>query len=118
MTRDILNMPAGREMDELVAERVMGWTLEEVTDPIMHETFMNYVDTETGRGMYRPEEWLPSTDIAAAWEVVEKMQGGLRFELRRIPSGFWAYFGEEMSAEANTAPLAISRAALLAVRGA
>lgn len=63
-----------------------------------------------------PVDWSPSRDIRAAWEVVEKLQGGLRFELRRRPDGgFWAYFGEELSAEADTAPHAICLAALKAV---
>jgi len=54
MNRDeILEMPAGREMDALVAEMVMGQT----------ECARHY-----------------STDIAAAWQVWEKMKYGRFFE--------------------------------------
>jgi hypothetical protein len=78
MTRDeILNMPAGREMDALVAEKVMGWK-----DVIMGR------DDYGGEPV--PREYNPrpeyqdeyvifkhvlnySTDIAAAWQVVEKV---------------------------------------------
>lgn len=56
-----------------------------------------------------------SANIEAAWQVVEKLRDGLRFELRRRPDGgYWVSFGEEMTAEADTAPLAICRAALRA----
>ena len=50
-------MKAGRELDALVAEKVMGLTEE---DWIAGPT-----------GLPRPY----STDIAAAWEVVEKLRG-------------------------------------------
>jgi hypothetical protein len=111
-------------MDKAVAELVMGWHVETENE----HTHWITSDDKWGAGIGKyPEyddeflhtlDFHPSESLLWAWEVVEKMQGGLRFELRRIPSGFWEYFGEEMSAEANTAPLAISRAALLAVRGA
>lgn len=110
-------LPAGRELDALVAERVMGWTrsprdygsrLVWVTHP------ENIVRFWKGRRSFQP-----STDIAAAWEVLEKHQ----FSLIRIPDGWvagrfdfnspaWDFaFGDA----APTAPLAICRAALKAV---
>lgn len=89
-------MKAGRELDALVAEKIFGWSKSdlEINEDISHF----------------------STDIAAAWEVVERLRSrGYRFEVRSQPQGFWVYFGEEMSAEAPTAPHAICLAALKAV---
>ena len=102
MTREeILNMPAGREMDALIAKFVM-----KVDSP--HDVCKF------------------STDIADAWTVVEKMKSKhFRIYYKSVPfhkddkepigwmcsvSGF-----EFMPEHADTAPLAICRAALLAV---
>lgn len=62
-------MKAGREMDALVAEKVMGWTDR-------HGEFAIPPDTSPHRGAirYMPEKVPPySTDISAAWQVVEKL---------------------------------------------
>jgi len=64
-----------------------------------------------------------SEDIAAAWEVVETAceSSSLYFRLHRNPDYIWAAFDRwsdarlSVEAQADTAPLAISRAALLAV---
>lgn len=65
MTRDeIPNMPAGRELDALVAEKVMGGKL---LFPPPHNAV--YKNGTWVRGLLN---WHPSTDIAAAWEVNEK----------------------------------------------
>jgi hypothetical protein len=94
MTRDeILNMPAGRKMDILVSEKVM------------HDI--------PGQAMIS----LYSTDIAAAWEVVEKMiEADGFFQMYYASTGEWLV---DLDTEENligekTAPLAICRAALLA----
>ena len=101
MTRDeILNMPAGREMDELIAKIIY-------PDAIEFYVFPNY-----------------STDIKAAWDVVEKIKDnvfciywkdrpdihdwGIQLEAVDSYSGSEIVYGE-------TFPLAICRAALLAV---
>jgi hypothetical protein len=64
---------ADRELDALVAEKVMGW----------HEaqtTFNGLWWCVEGDGSYfgrrqaRVSEWHPSTNIADAWQVVEKMR--------------------------------------------
>ena len=122
MTREeILNMRAGREMDALIAEKVMQhWVKRDV---IMWQ-----------EGIKRKEEYSEgfttlahySTDIADAWTVVEKMKSKhFRMYYKSAPfqkddneplgwtcsmSGF-----EFMPEHADTAPLAICRAALLAV---
>lgn len=63
-----------RKIVALVAERAMGWKRE-----VQRRTIVGYRDD---KGEYRIIEgmagvanvWDPSTDIAAAWEVVEKMR--------------------------------------------
>jgi hypothetical protein len=126
MTKDeILNMPAGREMDALIAEKLMGYV--------------------NGRKCYRyadnSGDWwtthIPhySTDIEAAWEVLEKMRadcsgGGepdyimlncyKELEPHWYCAKIWAHHDgdiPEVEATAETAPLAICRAALLAICG-
>ena len=136
MTRDeILALEAGRELDALVAEKVMGWTWGEYSPPVEGPSKI----------LRPPESWAPSpdrapgsevscpgwhfrvpqysTDIAAAWEVVEKMVPikygfNLAIESPPGPWGDWEvhfYNGGTHLAFADTAPLAICRAALLAV---
>jgi hypothetical protein len=132
LTRNkILKMEAGREMDALVAEKVFG-------GPEAHKDWYwwdgaNMVwsnDTAYGaKPILIPALFAGphfSTDISAAWEAVEKMkQGGHIFTFEMVTddedqysAGFerkmedykpiWSGFGD-------TAPLAICRAALLAV---
>jgi len=134
---NIDDMPAGREMDALVAEKVMGEPIP--TEPpkctgsisgIQH--YFEY---------YPQKAWVPdgtsggwrwkarafSTDISAAWEVVEKLayeptvQGV--YEKLSVVVTVRLYSNEEAWAKiegrswtkAETAPLAICRAALKAV---
>lgn len=114
MTRDeILNMPAGREMDALIAERVMG------RDVLLGSDW--YFPSPYGFGGHKSVPHY-STDIGNAWEVVDEMQAA---------RNYWAYTGSlssycyamfaghqsqhEYRAEADKMPLAICRAALLAV---
>jgi O-glycosyl hydrolase len=109
-TRDeILNMPAGREMDELVATRVMGWDV--------HPHATHYIRND-GKNVYFVicGEFEPSSDIAAAWQVVEKMTDGETpndCEIHTTVRG-WRCDFYRGSATAETAPLAICRAALIA----
>jgi hypothetical protein len=64
-------LKAGRELDALVAERVMGWR------PYPTPAYDGYrwpewwEDPQTGN---RRLGWHPSTDIAAAWTVLERLQ--------------------------------------------
>ena len=68
MTKDeILNIPAGREMDTLVAEKVMGFRVEGNIVWFPDGDFSYLVPDLGGH-------WSPSTDIAAAWEVVERIR--------------------------------------------
>jgi hypothetical protein len=115
-------LPAGRELDALIAEKVMGWRF-------MHDGLGNmrwYQDTVAIDG-YGPNHWggyrdfSPSTDIAAAWEIVKKMRArGIPLRLVLVcapgdPEWWYASFeANGWQVESNTAPLAICRAALRA----
>ena len=111
MTRDeILNMPAGREMDALIAENVMGyqWGYKHAFSTLPTWSKNGIVVT---LGDY-------STDISAAWEVVEKLRGKRVMEISITKKSFWCTVyatGRNINEKADTAPLAICRAALLAV---
>ena len=95
-------MKAGRELDALIAEKVMGWRLQ--AEPY---TCWNLPDGD--QRIYTPNF---STDIAAAWRVVEKMRSP-DFRLNR--EGDWVCcFGGTVAfcGDGDTAALAICRAAL------
>lgn len=119
MTRDeILAMPAGREMDMLMID-VMGG---EVIDKAIHfdvSMGIRYAIQDDGVWKFEPGLgwlWSPSTDITAAWQVVEKLKGSRGFALySSVPAGWMANFDGMAVASADTAPLSICRAALLAV---
>ena len=105
-----MNMPAGRELDVLVHQKI--FRLEcDVTSRFWQD------------GPLFLEDTFYSTSIAAAWLVVEKLDA-FDFELGRVRGeDYWECFiwleGMEhyggVSCEAPTAPLAICRSALLAV---
>jgi hypothetical protein len=128
---EILNMPAGREMDALVAEKVM-----EQTDFSHPGFFWGEGTTEDGKdgwdGFQCPRCNADSEDggkcckhystsIAAAWEVVEKINKehdvqiaiGKDEKENRVEVLLWG--SDSGCVYAPTAPLAICRAALLAV---
>lgn len=107
-----------RELDALVAEKVMGWRIER---------YMTNPPKPTGMGMPPDSTTIAeipaySTDIAAAWEVVEKMRAqgfDNQFSWRADRPGHrsrpFACFGRNGSAEADTLQKAICLAALKAV---
>lgn len=100
----IESMPAGREMDRLVAETVMG----QVWDG------GNPIKNYDGRWPWPPPY---STDIAAAWEVAEWLRKWYgQFSL--VAGLQWHCMHEEMKPDwgsGETMPLAVCRAALLTV---
>jgi hypothetical protein len=126
MTRDeILTMEAGREMDALIAREVMGWS------KIVLGSYGHWVE-EDGSGAYTTKhqvgDWCPSEDIAAAWQVVEKLRERNFYSQHTdltLTSGVehwsWTFINHEplavysVKATAPTAALAICFAALLAV---
>ena len=111
-----------REMDALVAEKVMGFHLMR---------YINYPDREPviNPAMFPPDYTdeqirIPnySTDIAAAWLVVEKIDLLGNYDLMKDGDYYiFGHYGEygfdpwTEFARGKTAPLAICRAALRAV---
>lgn len=165
---DINTMPAGREMDALIAERVMGWELVDNDyyilnrpgDPFYktHPDPAGLVPTRDGKSLGTPSQvkwqdlfeeleihsvglyWIdpvnrsvveadnfqPSTDIAAAWQVVERLEAiNIGVELSHAPDDQWECWSLHQTEPnryeswgqiwADTAPLAICRAALKAM---
>lgn len=112
---EIINHPADRCLDALVAERVMGI--------VSNVGVVGWMLDSRGYTVRVPEY---STDIAAAWQVVEKLD----FTIVKVDEG-WMVGKLDINAFTNdsgvvygciydpglaeTAPLAICRAALLAV---
>jgi hypothetical protein len=147
-------MKAGRELDALIAEKVMGWKPrqskhgywnldgpngEHFTD-IDRRDYTAQYDKETGQKVQQAPWWeyfwdeIPfySTNIADAWEVVEKL-GRWRgfdfmlvmpnpeqtFHLHTYEAGWYEATNDgperRVVSDADTAPLAICIAALKAV---
>ena len=96
-------MEAGRELDAMVMEAI-GYKPVPVAFMFGHK--------EPFPGWDEPPRY--STDIAAAWQVVDAMrERGWRFSLHEHPDGWWAAFnGKMMDAPSATVPLAICRTAL------
>lgn len=106
---------AGRELDALIAEKVMGW-VKTLRLPNAHDTW----DDPAGLCKSWVEMFTPSTDISAAWQVVEKLRLS-QFDVHLCTAtvfgdwkcGFWK--GSAGTVSASTAPLAICLASLRAV---
>lgn len=134
MTIDISTMPAGAEMDRLVAEKVMGWS------KTPEEGVYRDHDAELRRAFgieHIHQPFHPSTNIAHALEALEawRKQGGpvrggcgrefsmgYAKEYDRKPfryDPYWCELNDSGSSSgvvsADTLPLAISRAALMCV---
>lgn len=114
---DINTMPAGPEMDALVAEKVMG---HKVGFPFTDSPDEGWVkDPNSMVGGYKCRLPRYSTDIAAAWEVVEKMKSTwgefiLKYGecLVRDRWGLHLAWCSPVCGYGETAPLAICRAAI------
>ena len=123
MTReDILNMEAGAQMDNLIATSILGYELLGYPAvPKWQKPGPNGVELLFSLPRY-------SVDIAAAWKVMD----WLRDKFFRSAIYQWDFSGQhtliglltrqghdeptpDIFAEADTAPLAICRASLLAV---
>lgn len=114
-------MPAGQELDALVAKKVMEWTPG--IECVSHGQIKVWKDKSgnvaTSQEDWGPANditctrWSPSTDIAAAWQVVEKMGMQCGYSIHnREPFAMYGGF----SMVAKTVPLAICRLALKAIR--
>jgi hypothetical protein len=123
-------MEAGREMDALIAEKIFGlaWLRGQYGK---YEYLRQDDDTKyacaklLATGELFPNKTLPkySTDIAAAWQVVEKMSSRKDWDEHPVCivrnyafKDMWTVElrDYDFDATAETAPLAICRAALLA----
>lgn len=140
LTREqIENMPVGREMDLAIVQEFMGldiydaiewlewaWKYNELSYPCgFYDEFGVFIVTAEGTmGKY----FSPSTDIAAAWEVVDtfdrvfwdiSIQSFTDNDGEIWEAYFHEYFpdssGRHGKGLALTAPLAICRAALIAM---
>lgn len=86
-------MKPGRELDALIAEKVMGWTFNHCFEQCSNKAFQrcNYcLETTTEMDPLDPKclGYKPySTDISAAWEVVEKFKW---IRLMHGHSGYWS----------------------------
>jgi Phage ABA sandwich domain len=117
----VSELKAGRELDALVAEKVMGWTQVRNSKP------EGFSSLWRGRppGNLATLRTIPdySTDISDAWKVVEKVDnrngvaremGVLTASISRYDNGYTVRFFNS-GVTADTAPLAICLAALKAV---
>ena len=65
-------------VDRLIAEKVMGWTANELNNELYGEIWQTGPRTADEKVC-----WMPTRNIAQAWEVLEK--SGHQFELTIIP---------------------------------
>ncbi|WP_028609213.1 BC1872 family protein [Paenibacillus harenae] len=124
ITREqILAMEPGRELDALVAEKVMGWTnkILPVTPFDSHSAPYWCV---YGVKVNPVLNWSPSSNISASWEVVEHLRGVHGLKILISPQnheGFYLHVRNEMGGnitgvyEFDFAPVGIAKIALLAV---
>lgn len=124
---------AGRQLDAMIAERVMGWTVNRPGDRHWHTLGGGLGGRQVGSNCCEDRydyarAFMPSQDIRSAWEVVATFEAGRvvgdkpgwpdahgwYVGLNRSPRGWEAHIGTA-TAEADTAPLAICRCALKAI---
>jgi hypothetical protein len=124
---EILKMPAGREIDALVAQMVFGWkyAAQLLFPPNDHPAMIEHWAANWDE--HGNPNWLPhySENISRAWEIVDEMckrqfryeVGGNFMGLGHIYAAFdneqWADGNPPSKAFAETVPLAICRSALL-----
>jgi len=106
------NLPSGRELDSLVATRVMGWKLERHSMPEwVGKNSMALGYDDRGRHLLSS---LPefSQNIRDAWEVLEKSPKGWASQIHRTLDGRWCCQYGLSESYAETPSLAICRASL------
>lgn len=113
----------GRELDALIAEKVMG--LEVLSNK---DCYISGERKDMSGEITRIASVIPgySTEIKAAWEVVEKIGSNEQWQINieyRQDEGYWVFIKERISsgagtfvADSITAPHAICLAALKAVK--
>jgi len=120
IANDINNMEPGRELDAMVAEKVMGWRKGKVQRMPGGIEFDTWHFEKDGRP-WTHYDWDPSTNLLRAWEVVEKMKIAV-IPQEQAPAELMYLARYERFPTANdievfaaTAPEAICKAALIAV---
>jgi hypothetical protein len=124
MTKDeIVNMPAGRELDRVIAGKVMGWE-KEIAIQTGGARIIYFKDGDKIRTIEPTSygSFQPSTDIAASWDVVNKIieDAGKDIEIKTV---FCRDFNVKIfndgecwaDVTCNSVSQAICRAALLTV---
>ncbi len=124
------------KIDAEIAEKIMGWPSLKLGQMRPLAGYWNrhtHIDVRMKRanGDWMGETWRPTRDIAAAFQVVEKMrERGLHLILNDTMSAFRARFFDadwsidqwvrapdpKLTAWEETIPFAISRAALKSIR--
>jgi hypothetical protein len=111
-------MTAGRELDALIAEKVMGWRKRGNTD---YGHLIPPGEVEEDRVVWPYPCY--STEIEAAWELVEKMLAEYGQEVRLVrfaghgwSAEFLGLAGNPAFCTGTSAPHAICLAALAATR--
>lgn len=117
LTREkVLAMDAGENLDRLIAEKVMNWYITQG-----EYSGKEYWNDENDYSPYSVKDFKPSTDISAAWEVLEKFPimmiervevfvGNVKVNATVYPT---VENDKSYTAAASNVPLAICRAALL-----
>jgi hypothetical protein len=112
---------AGPDLDRLIAERVMGWRWGQQGAG----DYMGWDGAPAGsraKGSYHHQSFRPSSDMADAWLVLERFTSRdplWEWDLSFAATHGWFTCwinngGTSVEATADTAPLAICRAALVA----
>lgn len=127
-------LPAGPELDRLVAERVMGYSLYHYDKGDRGDDYWALLDRDACAMVYSPRPgqyitefpsevaafvwWQPSTNIAHAWEVVERLrelEQGVEILVNPGHIRVRINYGETVSVLASTVPLGICRCALACI---
>lgn len=83
---NLQKMKAGKELNSLVAEVVMGWKFKILDNGYGH-TASYWVDKDTGEKKYPVNFYNPSSDIKQAIELMEYM-GSMKIELANMTEGY------------------------------
>lgn len=113
----ILAMPAGRELDELIAEKVFGYKHFAIDNP--GSVFAEKIFRVGLGNEFTAENY--STDIAASWEVIDELTENVGIDVSIIFDISREYKVKikddgviKSQIQCKTAPEAIAKAALLA----
>src|SRR5689334_12270985 len=91
-------LPAGRELDALIAEKVMGWAWDETRCPICGWPFArnasegcvpNNCSMRPRPSLRADEPPHYSTDIAAAWEIIAHLSGRYAVSVHHFLGARW-----------------------------